>query len=280
MRRRGSASSRTPPAICTEGQTPETDGCVLPAEAATVGDGTAGPCDGNLRLVATIMSPRDPEWSMASIAQGNGGTLLYRAGSTVGGKTVKEVGAQAVLMQQGSSECFIAMFVETPAAQSRASRSGSMAVPGMMADMDDDSSMTRESARERAERRARERNAGLSTEQMNEGITRVSDTNFNVQGDLIRNVMGDQEALMRTARVIPHVEDGTTVGVKLYGIRRSSLLGRLGLQNGDMLRTINGFDMTSPDAALEAYARLQSADHLSVSILRRGQPVTIDYSVQ
>jgi general secretion pathway protein C len=47
-----------------------------------------------------------------------------------------------------------------------------------------------------------------------------------------------------------------------------------------MLRTINGFDMTSPDSALEAYARLREAQRLSVAVTRRGQPVTIDYNIQ
>ena len=85
---------------------------------------------------------------------------------------------------------------------------------------------------------------------------------------------------MRTARVIPHEEGGQVVGVKLYGIRRSSLLGRLGIQNGDMLRTINGYDMTAPDSALEAYARLRSADRITINLNRRGSDQTIDYQIR
>ncbi len=38
----------------------------------------------------------------------------------------------------------------------------------------------------------------------------------------------------------------------MYGIRRNSLLGRLGMQNGDVLRTINGFDMTMPYGGMDA----------------------------
>jgi general secretion pathway protein C len=70
------------------------------------------------------------------------------------------------------------------------------------------------------------------------------------------------------------------VGVKLYGIRKSSLFGKLGLQNGDLLRTINGFDMGSPDSALEAYAKLRSASNLSLAIVRRGTAVTMEYNIQ
>ena len=70
------------------------------------------------------------------------------------------------------------------------------------------------------------------------------------------------------------------MGVKLYGIRRGSLLSRLGLQNGDLLRTINGFDMSSPDKALEAYTKLRTASNLTVAIERRGQSMTLDYEIR
>ena len=121
---------------------------------------------------------------------------------------------------------------------------------------------------------------GITNEAMEAGITRQSDRNFTVQRSFLEEVMRNQEEIMRTARVIPHEENGRVVGVKTYGIRRNSVLGRLGIQNGDMVRTMNGFDLTSPDTALEAYTRLSGADSLSLSVVRRGQPLTIDYSVQ
>ena len=115
---------------------------------------------------------------------------------------------------------------------------------------------------------------------MESGITRNSDTSFTVQRQLVDQILENQAELMRTARIIPHEENGRVVGVKMYGIRRNSLLGRLGMQNGDMLRTINGFDMSSPDSALEAYARLRNVDHLTLNVVRRGQATTIDYQIQ
>ena len=85
---------------------------------------------------------------------------------------------------------------------------------------------------------------------------------------------------MKAARVIPHEEDGRVVGVRLYGIRRTSLLGRLGVRNGDMLRTINGFDMTSPDSALEAYTRLRTSDQLTLAVKRQNNDMTIEYRIE
>ena len=59
-----------------------------------------------------------------------------------------------------------------------------------------------------------------------------------------------------------------------------SLLGTIGLQNGDRLETIKGFDITSPEKALEAYARLRTAGSITVAVNRKGKPVTIEYRIR
>ena len=86
--------------------------------------------------------------------------------------------------------------------------------------------------------------------------------------------------LMRSARIVPEQKDGKTIGVRLFGVRPDTLLGTLGLKNGDRLEQINGFDMGSPEKALEAYARLRTAENLKIKINRRGQPTTIDFKIK
>ena len=121
---------------------------------------------------------------------------------------------------------------------------------------------------------------GISEAELNQNINAVSETKFAVPRTFVDKILQNQGEIMRSARIVPHEENGQVVGVKLYGIRRNSLLGKLGLQNGDLLRTINGFEMSSPDTALEAYSRLRSASNLSVAVTRRGRPMNIDYDIQ
>jgi general secretion pathway protein C len=85
---------------------------------------------------------------------------------------------------------------------------------------------------------------------------------------------------MKQARIVPEQKDGKVVGIRLFGIRPDTLLGKLGLQNGDRLEAINGFEMASPEKALEAYAKLRTAESLNVKVTRRGQPVSIDFKIQ
>jgi len=216
-------------------------------------------CAGKLRLVGSVMSPGYPEWSFAAIAGASDGkTMLYREGSNVDGSRVLAVYPSTVVMTGSSGACQLLMFEEEETGVARAPAVASR--PATTA--------------------SNARNAGLSDAELTEGIEKISDTKFNIQRSLVDKVLANQGSLMKTARVIPHEEDGRVAGVKLYGIRRNSLLGRLGVRNGDMLRTINGFDMTSPDTALEAYSTLRTADKLTLAVKRQKNEMTIEYNIE
>jgi general secretion pathway protein C len=121
--------------------------------------------------------------------------------------------------------------------------------------------------------------AGVSAEIKN-GIQKLSETEFKVDRGVVDKILENQAELMRQARIVPEQENGKVVGIRLFGVRPDTLLGTLGMENGDRLEKINGFDMTSPESALEAYARLRTADKLTVSINRRGQAMNVDYNIK
>jgi general secretion pathway protein C len=220
----------------------------------------APPCDGFKALI--IVASADPAWSMAALSGGGATTTkLVRIGEEIGGKTVQIVEWNRVVLSSGSSLCQIQMFrpakvaaatpaapppVPTPAAGAAAVVGGATAVPADIASK----------------------------------IQKVSATEFNVDRQVVDKILENQAELMRSARIVPEQENGKVVGIRLFGIRPDTLLGTLGLENGDRLQTINGFDMASPEKALEAYARLRTADHLTVQVNRRGQNTNIDFNIK
>jgi general secretion pathway protein C len=86
-------------------------------------------------------------------------------------------------------------------------------------------------------------------------IQKVSANDFNVDRQVVDRILENPVELMKWVRIVPEQENGRIVGIRLLGIRPDTLLGMLGLENGDRLASINGFDLTSPETALEAYAR-------------------------
>jgi general secretion pathway protein C len=211
------------------------------------------PCEGSVRLVASMFDPRDDDWSFASISLGTGSPLLYRLGAAVESKKVDAIYPEAVFLKAGNGAlCSLTMFKSAapPPAKPNAPPPPAVAEAASSGDAE-----------------------------LDQGIKQVSETKYSVRRSLVDKLLQNQSELIKQARVVPHEENGRVVGVKLYGIRKSSLFGKLGLQNGDMLRTINGFDMSSPDSALEAYTKLRSASNLSLAIVRRGNAVTMDYNI-
>ena len=120
----------------------------------------------------------------------------------------------------------------------------------------------------------------LAKSDLAKGISKKSATEFDVDRGVVDKILENQAELMRQARIVPEQENGKVVGIRLVNFRPDSLLGTLGMESGDRLEKINGFDMTSPEKALEAYARLRTADHLTVSVNRKGQETNLDYNIK
>jgi general secretion pathway protein C len=112
------------------------------------------------------------------------------------------------------------------------------------------------------------------------GIKKIDDSNYEIDKGLVEKVLLNPMAVAKGARVVPSMKNGKPDGFKLYAIRPSSVFAKLGLANGDTLQSINGFDLTSADKALEVYTKLREATSLEVEVTRRGKPATLKYSIK
>jgi len=222
------------------------------------------PCDGSLKLTGTFAIPKLPEYSFAAINTGSGG-LLYRQGMTVDGRVVAEITAETVYLRKGTGGlCSLAMFAPASGARTFTSVSATPMPTG------DESALGQFSSSA----------SGLPAAELQQGIEKLSDTSYTLTRSLVDKLLENQSALMRAARITPMKEGDRVSGVKLSAIRPNTLLSMIGMKNGDVMRTINGYDMSDPSAALQAYARLRSESNITVSMLRDGAPVTLTYNIR
>ena len=112
------------------------------------------------------------------------------------------------------------------------------------------------------------------------GIKKINENQYEIDKSLVDKVLMNPMAVAKGARVVPAVKNGKPDGFKLYAIRPSSVYAKLGLTNGDTLQSINGFELTSADKALEVYTKLREATQLEVEVTRRGKPMTLKYSIR
>lgn len=121
---------------------------------------------------------------------------------------------------------------------------------------------------------------GDLTSELDKGVRKTSETSYEIDRSLVDKILNDPSAIARSARIVPSIKDGKANGFKMYAIRPNSVYAKIGMQNGDTIHSINGYEITSPDKALEVYTKVKSASSLSVQITRRGSPVTMEYSIK
>lgn len=116
--------------------------------------------------------------------------------------------------------------------------------------------------------------------QIDNGIKSTGDNTYEIDKALVDKIVQNPMAVAKGARVVPAMVNGKPKGFKLYAIRPSSVFSKLGLMNGDTLESINGFQLNSLDKGLEVYTKLREATSLEVDIERRGQPMTLKYTIR
>jgi general secretion pathway protein C len=104
------------------------------------------------------------------------------------------------------------------------------------------------------------------------------------------NYVIDQQALnaalnnigqaMTDARLLPSVKDGKVEGFRVSEVKPAGIFGMVGIKNGDILLSINGFKIDSPEKAIQALASLKGQTNIKLDMLRDGQPTTMNYDIR
>lgn len=118
------------------------------------------------------------------------------------------------------------------------------------------------------------------TAELQRGIKKLGEHKYELRRSTLESVLGNMALLSRSARIVPEVRDGRAAGFRLFAVRPEGPFSMIGMQNGDIISSINGLEITSPEKALEVYAKLKSASHLSLGMERNGQKITKDYNIR
>jgi general secretion pathway protein C len=223
------------------------------------------PCD--VARVVLIASSGDPDWSFAALQGPDGKTTLHRRGSGFFGGKVDFIGSRRApddprpaaddpahalwervwLVAPNGTRCQLAL-----GAKPNMPKMGPTPPPAQ---------------------------SGAAGTDVMSKIRKVRENEFEVDRSAVEAIIANPSELMKT-RVVPEKEGDRVVGLKLLGIRPGSLLGNLGIENGDRLTSINGFEMNDPVKMVEAYNKLLRADHLAVDVVRNGKPMSIGFNIK
>ena len=216
----------------------------------------ASPADlkGSVTLVA------DPEkWSMAVVIASRKERLV-KVGDLLEGTQVAAIHQQrVVLLRSGQYEC---VYIEKKKKDKKGSGN------------------KYRSSKNTPKPRSGASKKGNKAQKIKEGVVKKGAGQYEIDRSMLDEQLEDLTNLSRQARVIPHYVKGKTQGFKIVGVRPNSLYSFLGVRSGDILKSVNGEQISSPTKALEFLEALKTTSQVTIDIERRNQKKTFEYEIK
>ncbi|MGV3623104.1 MAG: type II secretion system protein GspC [Archangium sp.] len=204
-----------------------------------------------LKLLGTLVSDSTPEWSVASIQDVvTLKTATYMPGDKIQTAEVLEIERERVIILNNSRKEFI-------------DGSGEAGAPPPPI------------AVNTPVREAAPPSVALGT-----GVKQIGENDYEIPRAEIDKTLANLNDVAMQARIVPAFKDGVAQGFKLFSIRPDSIYSKIGIQNGDVIKRINGFDLNSPEKALEVYSKLKESGRIDIEVERNGAAVRKTYNVK
>jgi general secretion pathway protein C len=112
------------------------------------------------------------------------------------------------------------------------------------------------------------------------GVKKTGPYDYQIDRGMLDEQLADLSKLGSQARVVPNYRNGKYEGFKLVGVRPGSLYRSIGVRSGDVIKSVNGKPIDSPNKALDLFEQLKASSSIQLEIERRGQPKQLNYSIQ
>jgi hypothetical protein len=131
----------------------------------------------------------------------------------------------------------------------------------------------------RTARTARHRGDQLA-DALARGIRKLGGGRYRIERGALELALRNLGSLSGLVRVAPEIRDGKPCGFRLVAIKAGGPFAKLGLRRDDVLVSVNGLDIRTPDRALEAHGRLKSASRFALGLLRDGRQLVQEYTIR
>jgi type II secretory pathway component PulC len=242
-------------------QVPVAEDELIDVKSILDGEQVLTSCNGEMRLIGTAVIPDDFERSMTMIVGSSGNNVLHQGSAELDESRIRGIYSDSVVLQTASGGlCELAMFdagtAEKPPAPAKPKQK-----------------------KKKPARPSANRNAGLTPEELEAGITMRSPTLVHIGRELFSKVLDNPENLTGSATVTPKIERGRFMGLRIGVMRPHGAVHELGMLAGDIIENIDGKQLPSTDAVLKALTSLRTADGFTVAVQRYGQTLNIRYNI-
>jgi type II secretion system protein C len=93
-----------------------------------------------------------------------------------------------------------------------------------------------------------------------------------LEGGYVESELGEGfSKIITAARLVPNMENNSVSGFKMFAINQSSLLGKIGFKNGDIVTQVNDTSLKLPEHGFALYEAFQDERDISIYVLRGGK---------
>jgi general secretion pathway protein C len=229
-----------------------------------------------LALVGTVVAP-DPAWSMAVLHNPGTNKTQFAAVGTVlltEAEVTRIERNRVFVKRQGREECLRPG--DASARAGRAPGAGpNRAAVGAAAPVAPGAVSTN------APTGAPGVTGGTLEDRIRTGVVAAGPNQYSVDRNLVREVAGNSKLLQEQApRVVPYYEGGKARGFRLQGLKTTGLFSAIGIRNGDVVLSVNGNPVDSPQRALDIYQNMMTQNSVNLTVLRRGKEETLNFSIK
>ena len=198
---------------------------------------------------------------------------IYRIGDSVQGAEIRQIFRGKIVLRHNDKDEILSM-VEA----GEASGAPSSDIPPATSRA---GSRSRRVSRAVARARSVPPEPGLDTIDAQEDTAgEIEEEIIPIRQDELQSSINNLNELLTQVRVRPYFRQGKPEGLIVSQIQGDSIFAKLGLMNGDIIASVNGEQMSSPEEAFQLYNSLKSGTPVNIEITRRGQKKILTYEIQ
>jgi general secretion pathway protein C len=191
---------------------------------------------------------------------------IYRVGDTVQDAEIRQILRGRVILRRGEKDEVLSMAEGDDTAQA------APAGPGRGIDL---------TSRRAAARARREPLADVPVPApISEEEAEIEEEVIPIAREELQDNINDLNQLLTQVRIRPYFRGGKPQGLIVSQIQANSIFQKLGLMNGDIIASVNGEQMSSPEEAFQLYNSLNQGEQVSIEITRRGKKRSLTYEIQ
>lgn len=109
---------------------------------------------------------------------------------------------------------------------------------------------------------------------------KLSESAWVIDQNAVLSSLEDMGSILTDARMTPRVAKGSIQGFTVTEIKPRGVFDAIGLKNGDVLTRINGYDIDSPERAMQVLAGLRGATAIDLDLIRGGEKKSFHYDIR